>query len=642
MQLEYATYYDKVYGCWLGKCICGTIGAPYEGMKQYIPLDYTPELFKEMLPNDDLDLQVLWLEALERRGAAVDTRDLAALFSEKNIYWPGEYAWFKKNYDRGIQPPYTAIYENDFYFEGMGCPIRGEIWGMIYPGNPDAAADICEIDGSLDHYGNSVYFERFWSSMVAAAFFESDIRRLLDIGLAHMPTDCRARRLVEDVIAWCDSETDPHRIMGRILAGYGHKDCTNSFQNMGIIVMALLLGGGDIVESTMLAVRQGFDTDCTAGNVGALLGAVLGAERLAGEYGFKEAGYKLTIDYARPTDRVHDLAEDTCRVGLHFVEQGKNPLTITGAGHVRPLEPDISRPAIDLLWDYPTAPYLQPGESTVITVTLVNNTGTDGVFTVRAVPDEGLTAETAAEVAVPQGERCSFPLTVTMDEGRTLICEKNRITLTAEGAGAAAQCGIGVIGKTPYRLYGPFWENIVEVPPLAVGESYYGKIPGATDEEYADNVRCYHLNTRVSVGRDYISEAEMTASGPKADYEKEGRLVFAEGDNVYFNQICPFDGQCAVYLRRTLVLDEAMTVNLQIGHTDAFRLWLNGELLTGREEPESWTPENVHLKKLALEKGENTLVVELIKRAQDAKFTLTFLTNDNAPKHIVGLKSSLL
>ncbi len=50
-----------------------------------------------------------------------------------------------------------------------------------------------------------------------------------------------------------------------------------------------------------------------------------------------------------------------------------------------------------------------------------------------------------------------------------------------------------------------------------------------------------------------------------------------------------------------------MTVNLQIGHTDAFRLWLNGELLTGREEPESW--ENVHLKKLALEKG-NTLVVE--------------------------------
>ncbi len=196
--------------------------------------------------------------------------------------------------------------------------------------------------------------------MVAAAFFESDIRRLLDIGLAHMPTDCRARRLVEDVIAWCDnSETDPHRIMGRILAGYGHKDCTNSFQKYGDYCYGAAAGRRDIVERPCFRAA-GICTDCTAGNVGALLGAVLGAERLAGEYGFK-AGYKLTIDYARPTDRVHDLAEDTCRVGLHFVEQGQNPLTITGAGHVRPLEPDISRPAIDLLWDYPTAPISAAG-----------------------------------------------------------------------------------------------------------------------------------------------------------------------------------------------------------------------------------------------------------------------------------------
>jgi len=50
----------------------------------------------------------------------------------------------------------------------------------------------------------------------------------------------------------------------------------------------------------------------------------------------------------------------------------------------------------------------------------------------------GVYGRTAAEVAVPQGERCSFPLTVTMDEGRTLICVKNRITLTAKGRGA---CG---------------------------------------------------------------------------------------------------------------------------------------------------------------------------------------------------------
>ena len=30
--LDYTRYLDKVYGCWLGKCIVGTVGAPYEGM----------------------------------------------------------------------------------------------------------------------------------------------------------------------------------------------------------------------------------------------------------------------------------------------------------------------------------------------------------------------------------------------------------------------------------------------------------------------------------------------------------------------------------------------------------------------------------------------------------------------------------
>lgn len=69
MTLTYEQYFDKVYGCWLGKCIAGTIGAPYEGMKQYLKLDYSPDLFKEMLPNDDLDLQVLWLEHWNAKGS---------------------------------------------------------------------------------------------------------------------------------------------------------------------------------------------------------------------------------------------------------------------------------------------------------------------------------------------------------------------------------------------------------------------------------------------------------------------------------------------------------------------------------------------------------------------------------------------
>ena len=147
--LTYKQYLDKAYGCWLGKCVAGTIGAPYEGMKQLLHLSFRSEMIEKMLPNDDLDLQVLWLKVLEEKGIYTTGDDLAAAFSEYNVFWPGEYAWFKKNYDRGLRPPYTAKYENTFYNEGMGCPIRAEIWGLIVPGNPAIAADLCVMDGTL-------------------------------------------------------------------------------------------------------------------------------------------------------------------------------------------------------------------------------------------------------------------------------------------------------------------------------------------------------------------------------------------------------------------------------------------------------------------------------------------------------------
>ena len=67
-KITYATYLDKVYGCFLGKTVIGTLGAPYEGIKMPLELPFKPEMINTMLPNDDLDLQVLWLDVAEIYG----------------------------------------------------------------------------------------------------------------------------------------------------------------------------------------------------------------------------------------------------------------------------------------------------------------------------------------------------------------------------------------------------------------------------------------------------------------------------------------------------------------------------------------------------------------------------------------------
>ena len=113
-KLTYSQYFNKVYGCWLGKCISGNIGAPYEGMKQYLSLEYSKKYLEEILPNDDLDLQVLWLEVLRRKGEHFTSNDLAEIFAANCDYAPGEYAFFKKNHRRHIPTPYSGTFNNEY------------------------------------------------------------------------------------------------------------------------------------------------------------------------------------------------------------------------------------------------------------------------------------------------------------------------------------------------------------------------------------------------------------------------------------------------------------------------------------------------------------------------------------------------
>ena len=60
---------DQIYACWIGKNIGGTLGAPYEGTQELLDINGFASQAGEPLPNDDLDLQIVWLKALIEVGA---------------------------------------------------------------------------------------------------------------------------------------------------------------------------------------------------------------------------------------------------------------------------------------------------------------------------------------------------------------------------------------------------------------------------------------------------------------------------------------------------------------------------------------------------------------------------------------------
>ena len=638
--IGYRNYLDKVYGCWIGKCVGGTIGAPFEGAKELFDFEYDPAVAANMLPNDDLDLQVLWLAVLEEKGVHFTSDDLAEAFFTKCPYAPGEYAIFKKNYARGLRPPVTGWYNNRYYIEGMGCPIRAELWGCIAPGNPALAADLAAKDGVLDHAGNSVYAEQFLSGVVSAAFFESDLDKLIETGLSLIPPDSRMANLIRDTRDWCRASSDWRFVRGQVIREYGHPDCTNSFQNIGYTLLSLLLGEGDFIRTQMIALNCGFDTDCTCGIAAAIQGIILGGARLAETHGFGDPGFKLGVRIQRRSDRVLDLAEDTCLMGLHFAEQLNKQTVIASA----PAPPSIEIPArepIGVSVEYDGVPCVGIGDTKRVTLRFENQT--DGPFSGKVavtVPDGWRCEPASAEIAVAAGGSALLGIEVSVPGDVAVLNETNICEARIEIAGREPFIHrFGLVGASVWKVFGPFWQNVVEMPPLKITDSYYAHISGGTKDEYADCGRCYHLNTRVDPHRGYMTPDEIAGGSADGDAAKEGMLVNCYEDLISVGELVGFQGPCAVYAVRRMISPEDRTLALLIGHTDAFALWVNGKLVAERENVDWWTAENVHIHEFPIRAGENEIVVKLIRRGRDAEFSLVFTKSGTCSEHFSDFAS---
>lgn len=316
-EIKYQDFLDKVHGGWYGKCLGGAAGAPKEGIKKLIEIDDFRNILNPDLPNDDLDLQLLWLDVLEEKGTLIDSCDLADAWVEKCWYPFSEYGYFLKNYMRGIKPPYTGIINNEFFKEGMGCPIRSEIWGMISAGDPKLAAEYAYMDGTLDHADNSVYAEQFLAVVESMAFFETDIKALIKYGMDVIPEESKLYQCFEMVLDCYEKGMDWKKTRECILNVYSHPDFTNVVQNLGFVLIALLYGDGSMEKTINLALQCGYDTDCTCASAASIIGIMQGYQNLGSALTDLIKDYFICgIQVERPSDSIRRLAEDTVKLAL--------------------------------------------------------------------------------------------------------------------------------------------------------------------------------------------------------------------------------------------------------------------------------------------------------------------------------------
>lgn len=344
---------DKLAGAWYGRVAGCSLGKPVEGIRtnEFEPFlketgnwpmhrfilsaDVTDEMKdKYKFPlrerskwmvdqlssapaDDDTNYTVLAQLLINRFGRDFTPANVIQFWLDmqpKNAYCTAERVAFT-NAVKGYLPPDTARFQNP-YREWIGAQIRGDYFGYINPGDPEAAADMAWRDASISHIKNGVYGEMFVAAMLAEAAVttDGDVARVIETGLKEIPETSRLYEAIRGVIGDFHagvSQEDAFKKIHEMWDEYtGHGWC-HTISNAMIVAASLLYGQGDYGKSACMAVQTGFDTDCNGATVGSIVGMLRGLSAIP-EYWTKPFNDTLhTSLFGFTLSTISDMAEKT-------------------------------------------------------------------------------------------------------------------------------------------------------------------------------------------------------------------------------------------------------------------------------------------------------------------------------------------
>ncbi|MFX1321082.1 MAG: ADP-ribosylglycohydrolase family protein [Promethearchaeota archaeon] len=322
-EIKVEDYYNKVFGSWIGRVAGDFVGAPVELRdinyikRRYGEITYYPKKINLNYVNDDEMYEIIALIALEKYGLDLTAKDIGLewlnlLKYERAVFTAEKVAL--KNLKAKIFPPESGIYNNPYY-DFIGAQMRADLWGQITPGCPEIAKNYAEMDGSISHHGIGIEGEVYIAELISNAFFETDIRKNIEKFQSFLPNETeslytqtvkeaitlfeqnpRDFRNARDILIneyWAkikrkliDKEQTQETERAKILNSKESE--VHVLPNIGIIVLSLLYGTEDAIDplgkSICISAMMGYDTDCNCGNIGAILGAQLGANKIPAKW----------------------------------------------------------------------------------------------------------------------------------------------------------------------------------------------------------------------------------------------------------------------------------------------------------------------------------------------------------------------
>lgn len=299
---------DKYYGSLLGMNMGIRLGAPVEPeiwtseriIKVFGDLrSYTKE-YKNFAADDDMNGPAFFIRSMydkqDEELIANDVADAWLNYSREGIgmfWWGGdqistEHTAFN-NLLKGIKAPMSGSCKQNglILSEQIGGQIFIDTWGLIFAGDPVKAATYAAKAALVAHDGNGVEGAKFIAACIANAFILDNVYDIVIESLKQLDSNNLYYAVVMDVVEYFNANKTWQEALEMLHQKWGYDKYTgvcHIIPNAGVCAIALLYSNNSTSRSIEIATMCGWDTDCNAGNVGSVLGALEGASKLEMHY----------------------------------------------------------------------------------------------------------------------------------------------------------------------------------------------------------------------------------------------------------------------------------------------------------------------------------------------------------------------
>lgn len=349
VKISVADYEDKVYASWLGQLIGSSYGYSHHDFyvddppAAVFPFGYEDESISIMkqvngaFSNNNTDIEYMYLHGMEEYGPEPTYEQIAELWKHHvrgKIWLANRAALAAMHY--GYAPPVTGKKEYNPHWFQIDAQLINEIWGVTAPGMVKYAAAKSDWAARITNDDWAIEPTIFYGSLYAAAFFESDIHKLIDIGIAALAVNSRFAQTAEEMKAlYKKYPTDWKSARKEMVEKYYSQEPVNvrtvwnANLNGACSVLALLYGAGDFEKTLDYAFAMGFSAKNQGATLGGMMGIILGSQGLPEKllYPFPELDWKQPFNdsyknisrYDLPDASLKEIASRTTKLGEKII-----------------------------------------------------------------------------------------------------------------------------------------------------------------------------------------------------------------------------------------------------------------------------------------------------------------------------------